>query len=452
MNQSISALSERESHATVAPANVVQRTRPTHVRFFMLALVLLATIINYLDRTNLSVVAPFMSKELGIDKFHMGLLFSAFAWTYAIALIPGGVVVDKFGSRVVYGVSLILWSIATFMQGSARSFASLLGLRLVIGTCEAPAFPANARAVTMWFPQNERGMATGIYVMGQYLGTALFSALLLWMTTVFGWHAVFYVSGAVGVVFGLIWFALYRDPAQSKLVNEEELRLISDGGGLATSADAVKFKWSHALQLLRYRQIWALCIGKFASSSALYFFLTWFPTYLLEDRHITILKTGFFSILPFVGATIGILLGGWGADKLIRRGASVSFARKFPLIAGSLLGSTIVLANFTDSDALCIAILTGAFFAQGLSATSWAAMSEVAPKGLIGVTAGLTSVGANLAGIVTPIVIGYIVRETGSFAWGLGFISILSLIGTCSYAFLMGPVSRIVLDHPAKAG
>lgn len=433
--------------ATQAHSAAPAQRLPTRRRWVMLSMLLIATIINYVDRVNISIVAPFMAKDLGLDKIQMGLIFSAFAWTYAFALVPAGFIADRFGSRFTYGVSLISWSAVTVAQGLASGFASLFGLRLAVGALEAPAFPANSRAVTVWFPARERGMASSIYVCGQYLGTALFTGALLWLATTYDWRHVFYSTGLVGIVFGVIWLFVYRDPLACKKVSKEELKYIEDGGGLVKSSqERTRFNWRQIAELFRYRQVWAICIGKFASTSALYFFLTWFPTYLIDERKLTTIKVGIFAILPFVGATVGILLAGIVSDTLIRRGVSLSFARKLPLVVGSMLGMSIVLVNFTDSNAVCIAILTLAFFAQGIASSSWAAVSEVAPKELIGLTGGVTSLAANIGGIVTPIVIGAIVHYTGSFAWAFWFIGGVALMGTLSYSLLLGKLYRIQLQ------
>ncbi|MCW2292455.1 D-galactonate transporter [Pseudomonas sp. BIGb0408] len=432
---------------TGAAEAVSAQSLPTRRRWFMLSLLLIATIINYVDRVNISIAAPFMAEDLGLDKIQMGLIFSAFAWTYALALVPAGFVADRFGSRLTYGVSLIGWSAVTVCQGLVSSFGALFGLRLAVGAMEAPAFPANSRAVTVWFPARERGVASSIYVCGQYLGTALFTGALLWLATTYDWRHIFYTTGAAGILFGVIWLYLYRDPMNCKKVSKEELKYIEEGGALAKSSQQrTKFNWRQVAELFRYRQVWAICIGKFASTSALYFFLTWFPTYLIEERHLTIIKVGIFAVMPFIGATIGILLAGIVSDTLIRRGYSLSFARKLPLVVGSMLGMSIVLVNFTDSNVLCIAILTLAFFAQGIASSSWAAVSEVAPKELIGLTGGVTSLAANIGGIVTPIVIGAIVQSTGSFAMAFWFIGGVALMGTLSYSLLLGRLYRIQLQ------
>ncbi|QKF51233.1 D-galactonate transporter [Pseudomonas graminis] len=433
--------------AVVAAPVTAAPARPmTHRRWFMLSLLLIATIINYVDRVNISIAAPFMAKDLGLDKVEMGLIFSAFAWTYAFALVPAGFIADRFGSRFTYGASLISWSAVTVCQGMAGGFASLFGLRLAIGAMEAPAFPANSRAVTVWFPARERGMASSIYVCGQYLGTALFTGLLLWLATTYDWRHVFYSTGVIGIVFGIAWLYLYRDPMNCKKVSKEELAYIEDGGGLVKSSqERNKFKWAQIAELLKYRQVWAICLGKFASTSALYFFLTWFPTYLIEERHLTMVKVGIFAVLPFIGATVGVLLAGFIADWMIRRGYSLSFSRKLPLVVGSALGMSIMLVNFTDSNEVCIALLTIAFFAQGIASSSWAAVSEIAPKELIGLTGGITSLAANIGGIVTPIVIGQILHVTGNFAWAFWFIGGVACIGTLSYSLLLGRIYRIEL-------
>ena len=391
-----------------------------------------------------------MSKDLGISKVELGLIFSAFSWTYAFALLPGSYLVDRLGSRLMYGVSLVLWSGATILQGIATGFGSLFAFRLGVGLMEAPAFPANTRAVTMWFPQRERGLATSIFLVGQYVATALFSGLLLWLTVEVGWRAVFYVTGGAGILFGIVWLTLYRDPLLHRRVNKAELRYIEEGGALTRVPAKSKVSMAQIMCLFRYRQIWAVCLGKFASNSALTFFLTWFPTYLIEERKITTIKAGIFTVLPYLGATVGILLAGAVSDLLIRRGVSMSFARKLPLVLGSALGTSIILVNADVSTEVCIAILTVAFFAQGVSSTSWAAVSEIAPKELIAVTGGVTSFAANLTGIVTPTVIGIIVQQTGSFFWAFNLVAALSLGGTLSYSLLLGRIHRIELP-PAAA-
>jgi ACS family D-galactonate transporter-like MFS transporter len=430
--------------ATVEPAAAT--LKPTRVRYFILALILAATILNSVDRANLGVILPFMGKDLAINKIQMGQIFAAIGLTYAVALVPGGIIADILGPRIAYALSLIGWSLATVTQGFAQGFAALFGSRLAVGALESPAFPSNARAVTLWFPTKERGLATSVYVTGQYIGTPMFAGLLLWIATTFGWRAVFYTTGAAGVLLGAVWYLLYRDPADHGAVNAAELAYIRDGGGLVAKPERERFDWRQAFKILARRQVLAICLGKFCNNTILVFFTTWFMTYLVEERHMTMIKVGIFQALPFLGATAGILLAGFFSDFFIRRGYSMSAARKAPLIIGTFLGSAIILVNFVSSNEAIIAILTVSFFAQGIGSSSWAAISEIAPRQYIGLTSGIASLAANISGITTPILIGYIIQATGEFYWALNIMGAICLVGALSYSVLLGRLSRIELD------
>ena len=203
--------------------------------------------------------------------------------------------------------------------------------------------------------------------------------------------------------------------------------------------------WRNIGRLLKHRQLTGICLGQFAGNSTLVFFLTWFPTYLATERHMGWLKIGFFAVMPFIAASIGVMFGGTFSDWLLRKGKSPNVARKLPIIAGLLLASTIVLANFVQSNTAVIAILSLAFFAQGMAALGWTLVSDIAPEGMLGLTGGIFNVAANLAGIITPLVIGVIVSATGSFVWALAFIGVIALIGAASYIFVVGDIERIEL-------
>ncbi|WLE58692.1 MFS transporter [Burkholderia plantarii] len=431
-------------HDHAAQAGAARRTR---VRYFILSMLLVATILNYVDRSALGIVAPALSKELGLTRVQMGELFAAFGAAYSVALLPAGILADVLGSRAAYALSLLGWSLATLTQGMALGYRMLLGSRLAMGALEAPAFPSNARAVTLWFPVQERGFATSVYVMGQYIGTPLFAGLLLWVSTAFGWRAVFFATGGFGIVFSAIWFRLYRDPSRHASASAAELQHINEGRPVATRAGKPRerFDWRMALRLLGYRQILAICLGKFCNNTLLVFFTTWFMTYLVEERHMSMIKVGFFQALPFVGATLGILLAGFLSDFCIRRGVSVSAARKAPLMIGTFLGASIMLVNFVQSNAVVIAVLTVAFFAQGIGSMSWAAVSEIAPKQYVGLTSSITSLAANIAAVTTPLMIGYVTQHTGNFFWALNLMGAICLVGTLSYSVLLGKLSRIEL-------
>ena len=433
--------------APAAPIAGAATARRTHVRFGILALIATGTMINYLDRTVLGIATPGLRHDLGLDATVMGLVFSAFSWTYAAAQIPGGVFLDRFGARLTYFLSITFWSLFTLLQALAAGLISLLLLRFGLGISEAPCFPANSRIVGTWFPQQERETATGIYTVGEYLGLAVFSPLLYWIMGRFSWHALFITVGVVGILYGAVWWLCYREPGESRGVNQAELDHIAAGGGLAPpSAAKVAFSWADVGKLLSYRQIWGASIGQFAGNATLVFFLTWFPTYLATERHMGWVKVGFFAVMPFLAGAVGVLSGGWVSDRLLTATGSANLARKLPIIGGLLLASTIISANYVASNAAVIAILSVAFFGQGMVGLGWAVISDVAPKRLMGLTGGLFNFAANLAGIITPLVIGYIVDVTGSFVGALAFVAAVALLGALSYIFILGDVRRIELD------
>jgi ACS family D-galactonate transporter-like MFS transporter len=425
-------------HLEASAGVAAQRTR---VRLLILALLTVGTLINYLDRTVISVAAPLMTKELQLDAVTMGIVFSAFSWTYAAAQIPGGILLDRIGVRITYFLSVTVWSAFTLVQGLVTNAWTLIVCRMGLGLAEAPAFPCNSRVLATWFPQAERASATGVYSIGQYFGLAFLSPLLFWIAGAFGWRALLIIVGAAGILFGFVWYALYRDPHESR-ANKAELDYIVAGGGLA-AATRVKFQWSHIGFLLRQRQIVGASIGQFASNSTLVFFLTWFPTYLATERQMGWIKVGFFTILPFIAACVGVLSGGLLSDHLLRRTGSANVARKLPIIAGLLLASTIVIANFVSRDTLVIVVMSLAFFGQGMCNLGWTLLTDVAPKELMGLSGGVFNFCANLAGIVTPLVVGFVVYATGSFAWALTFIGIVALLGVFSYVFVVGDVRRV---------
>jgi ACS family D-galactonate transporter-like MFS transporter len=406
-------------------------------------LITVATLINYLDRTVISVAAPLLARDLRLNDALLGVAFSAFSWSYATAQIPGGILLDRIGARLTYFGSLALWSLCTAAQGLVSGIASLAATRLALGLAEAPAFPCNSRILATWFPQVERARATGVYSIGQYIGLAFLSPVLYWASAAFGWRVLFLAAGAVGAAFALVWLSTYRDPHASARANQAELDYIAAGGGLHTQSGPTRFDWRSIRYLLGQRQVLGASIGQFASNSTLVFFLTWFPTYLATARHMPWLKAGFFSVLPFIAATLGVVCGGFLSDLLLRGTGSANIARKLPVVCGLLLASSIVGAAFVQRNAVVIGVMSVAFFGQGLCNLGWTLITDVAPKSLMGLTAGIFNLCANVAGIVTPLAVGFIVTATGSFAWALGFIAMIAIGGVFSYVFLLGDVHRL---------
>ena len=421
----------------------------THVRWFpVLALISFGTALNYLDRTVLGIAAPSLSRDLGLTPAMMGVAFSAFSWSYALLQIPGGIFLDRFGTRITYCIALVGWSAFTALMGVVNSLAALVAMRIGVGTFEAPCFPANSRILASWFPQNERARANSIYSVGMYAGIGFFSVPLFYITQTFGWRGLFFLVGGIGIVFGGIWWVLYRDPTQSRSVNDAELRYIEAGGGGEFKGERVKFEWRQIIALLRHRQIVGASLGQFGGNSTLVFFLTWFPTYLVTARGMSYLNAGVMASVPYIAASVGVLTGGFVSDMLLKRTGSANLARKLPVVSGLLLASTIVAANYVpaDDNVTVIAILSLAFFGQGMSNLGWTIISDIAPKKVIGLTAGIFNFSTNLAGIVTPIVIGIFFGMTGSFVGPLIYIGVVALLGAFSYTVILGDIKRLDID------
>jgi ACS family D-galactonate transporter-like MFS transporter len=426
---------------------VAEGARPTRSRFVIMVLLFTCVVINYLDRSNISITAPAMRAELGLDTAQMGYVLSAFGWTYALCQIPGGWLVDRVAPRALYAALIVLWSLATIALGFTTSVAGLIAVRLLVGALESPSYPINNRVVTTWFPERERATAIGFYTSGQYVGLAFLTPVLVMIQSRAGWHMVFVATGSVGVVWGLAWYLLYRQPHEFPGTNAAEIEQIRRGGGLVDlgrepAAARRRFSSVDLAYVLSSRKLWGVYIGQFALTSTLWFFLTWFPTYLVQARGMSFVKVGFLATLPFLAAFVGVLSSGLLSDALVRRGVSLGAARKTPIVAGLLLSASIIGANYVDTPALIIAYMTLAFFGNGLASITWSLVSAIAPERLLGLTGGVFNFFGNLSGIAVPIIVGYLARDYG-FSAGLLYVGTLAVVGALSYVFVVGTVERL---------
>ena len=426
---------------------ISSRGRPTRHRFFISWMLFVCVLINYLDRSNLSIVATKLAEDLHLSPVSLGFLLSAFGWTYALFQIPASRFVDRVNPRLLFAVALAMWSVATFLMGIAGTFFALIALRLAVGVLEAPSFPISNRVVTTWFPEAERAGAIGFYTSAQFVGLAFLTPLLAWLEARYGWRFIFEATGAAGITWALAWWLLYRDPAESRSVNQAELRLIEEGGGIPELSR--KFHQSQSVSVwadlgivLGKRKLWGIYIGQFGLSSTLWFYLTWFPTYLVRYRHIALEKAGFLSSAPFLAAFVGVISGGFLSDWLLRKGIGVTLARKIPIVAGLLLASLIFLANGFSDPRLVIACMACSSFGCGFASITWSVISTVAPERLIGLTGGVFNFISNCSAIVVPTVVGFLIRGE-SFTYPLIFISCMAVVGICSYVFVVGDIQRI---------
>jgi MFS transporter, ACS family, D-galactonate transporter len=402
--------------------------------------------INYLDRSNLSVAAADLARELKLDPVSLGVIFSGFGWAYAFSQIPGGWLVDRVAPRALYAAACLLWSMATLAQGFARTFLMLLALRIALGLFEAPTFPLCNKLVTRWFPERERAAAIGFYTAGQYIGLAFLTPFLAFAQVHFGWRSIFLLTGGLGILWAAVWYGFYRDPSECRHIGSSELAHIREGGGWVESGTPAAGSMSLRLQdlvfVLSKRELWGLYLGQFSVNAIPWFFLTWFPTYLVKSRHIDLMRAGLFSSIPFLAAFVGVIAGGLTSDWLVRRGLSASVARKGPIIAGMLLSASVGLSVFAENPRWLIFFMTVAFFGNGFASITWVLVSLVAPRELIGLAGGVFNFIGNLSSILVPLMVGYAVKYSG-FGLALSAVSAIAIAGAAAYVFLVGKIERI---------
>jgi ACS family glucarate transporter-like MFS transporter len=437
--------------------NTASRAVPKihNLRYYILFLIFVVTSVNYADRAIVSIAGPAMADEFGLDPVALGLIFSAFGWSYALGQLPGGWILDRFGTKWVYAASITLWSAFTLFQGlvgfvaGGTAFALLFGLRFMVGLSEAPSFPANARLVSAWFPSVERGFASAVFNSAQYFATVIFAPFMAWIVHDFGWRKVFWVMGGLGIGVVLIWIRVIHSPRQHPRMSEPELALLSEGGALLDSEESIPANrkghgWNVIRQLLTNRMLVGIYLAQYSITTLTYFFLTWFPVYLVKERGFTILQAGFTAVAPALCGFLGGILGGIISDRLLKATGSLTLARKVPIVAGMLLSTVIVVCNFVDNSAVVVAVIALAFFGKGVGALGWAVVSDTSPRQAPGLNAGLFNTFGNLAAITTPIAIGYIVKASGgSFAGALVFVALNAVVALASYLLVVGKIERV---------
>ena len=447
-------------------ASIAGIAKRTNVRYLILLMIFIITTLNYADRATLSITGSAMRSEFGFDAIRMGYIFSAFSWAYVLSQLPAGWLLDRFGARRMYAASIFLWSLFTLLQSSiglagsaGAAVIALFVLRFAMGMAEAPAFPANAKVVASWFPTAERGTASAIFNSAQYFAAVIFTPLMAWITHSFGWQNVYLVMGVAGIALALTWLKVMKSPSDHPRVNKAELEHIENGGGLVHTqrktayADAANpGTWFYVRQLMSNRMLLGVYLAQYCINVLTYFFLTWFPIYLVQARGMTILQAGLTASLPAICGFAGGVLGGVFSDALIRRGHSLTIARKVPIVGGMLLSVCIIGCNYVTADWLVVALMSLAFFGKGIGALGWAVVADTSPKEAIGLSGSIFNMFGNIAGIVTPIVIGYLVATTGSFNGALVFVGINALLTVFSYLVIVRKIERVELRAPLAAG
>jgi ACS family D-galactonate transporter-like MFS transporter len=346
--------------------------------------------------------------------------------------------VDRFGARAMYAIVVVWWSLFTMATAAARSFSTLIGARMLLGVGEAGAYPSNAKVTALWFPVRERALASSIFDSGSRVGSALSLPVVTAVIATLGWRASFVVTGALGFVWLVAWLAIYHDP------DAKDAAFTRAGQAEATEpAKGEQIRW---IDLFRYRTMWGTMIGFFCMNFGNFFFLTWFPTYLIQARGFSLPQLGLFGTFPALCAIPGGWLGGWTSDRLLRAGWSLTAARKTCLVGGMLMSSSIALAAFVPSTEVAIGLFCLAFASLAFTGASvWSLPSDIAPtKAQVASIAGIQNFAGNLAGICIATFTGIMVALThGSFLVSLSVGGVISLIGAASYLFVVGRIEPL---------
>jgi sugar phosphate permease len=385
-------------------------------RFYVAVLLFFNVFINYMHRVTLSVAGPAIAKEFSWDAATMGLIFSSFMWTYGLSLAPWGAVVDRFGTRKVNGISAAAWSVAGVLTGAVTGFVSMMVARLTLGAGEGASFPACGKVVRQWFPAAERGLATAIFNSGTFAGPAVSAPAVAWLVLETGWRMAFVTTGAVGLIWAGLWMKYFHDsPAKcSWLPDNERDYILAGTGAVGRPAPAPKGAF---FLLARRTTMWGLFLTQGCCAYTMFIYLLWLPSYLVQERHMGLMKASLYTAIPYLTASVlGIWIGGV-SDRLLTPEAVRQGKRRTLLIVFILLSSMVVLTNVIANENLMLLLICASLTCISSALTLNITMTSdvVWNPNMVGTALGISILGGIVFGIAAPIVTGLIVKWTGSF-------------------------------------
>lgn len=410
----------------------VKPSRSVKIRWYLIALLVIGGIVNYLDRNNLSIANTTIAKEFGLNALQMGLLLSAFSWPYAIANLPAGYLVDKYGPKRMFAWAAGLWSIVSMISALANSFGFLYAARVALGISESPFFTSGLKVADKWFNKTERALPVSIVNTGSQIANAIAPPLLTFLLLTMTWRGMFVVIGALGIVIALVWLRIYRDPTLKEqfIIKGEEFE----------DQQKPKEKQAGWGELLKQKNTWFMVLGAFGIFYTVWVYLTWLPSYLQTARGFSLSQTGWLAGLPFLCGVIGVLTGGILSGKLIKRGVPTVTARKIPIVGGALLAAAAVLpVAYVENTALAIVLLSlGYFAAQVPIGVLWTLASDIAETNQVASLGAIQNFGGFLGAAVAPVVTGFILNETGG-NYTLVFLigGALLIVGALSYGIFV---------------
>ena len=410
-------------HASVIAATGAVKATGVRWKIFLLMLFLVS--VNYIDRASLSVAMPLISKEFDVDPAWQGVILSSFFWTYAFMQVPGGMLADRFKPRIVIALATVFWGAFQAIAAAATNSFVLLLTRLGLGASEAPIYPAGGKLNGIWMTQTERGRGATLLDGGAPLGAALGSIVIAWLITAFNsWRTAFVIAGVGTVLCGLwAWYYIRNSPRQHPSVNEAEARYIEEAHALedAGSAPSAGASW---VSYFKFRSVWCMCLGWFFFNVTFYGLLTWMPTYLFKVHNLDIKSLGNTSFIIFFAGFIGELIGGWIGDRWRENGGSPNLVyRTLFAIAAIMVTISIFLVAYTSDAVLVVVLLSSTLFFLRWCGMYWVIPAALAGRERAGFLGGCMNLGGNIAGITTPMIVGFIVQATGSYFLALMYFA-----------------------------
>ena len=428
--------------STPQPVRSSKQTHPSAIRWQILGLMLLLSMITYLDRVNISIAARLITKEYRLDDVQMGKIFSAFIFAYGLFQVPGGWLADKFGPRKVLTVSALFWSLATAATAWVGDLGAVLPVvislgfvRFCVGMGEAPAWPSFNRSIAAWMAIRERGFATSVPLAGGGVGAAITPPFIAWLMLTYGWRWAFLISAALGVAGSAIWYFRSRDaPEQHPKVNQAELEIIHTGWPTPLKTNARRVPWR---SLLREKNMWLLFLSAMTCGYMVYIYMTWFFTYLVEQRHLTQMVSSYYTIGPFIAMAVLTPIGGMASDRIVKR-LNLSWGRRVISMGGmAVAGVSLIVGARVESISIAILWLSvGAGAIYFALASHWATTIDISQK-YAGTISGVMNLGGNVGGILSPILTPFLAQR---FGWILALdVAAVTILAGALIWFVINP-------------
>lgn len=416
------------------------------LRWWIIGLIFFATLINYIDRLTISVLAPVITRDLGLTNTQFGGIVTWFLLAYTISQGLSGKLYDRVGTKRGFIYSILVWSIAAMAHAFARGLASLSVFRFVLGFGEAGNWPGAAKTVAEWFPVRERAFGMAIFNSGAAIGSVIAPPLIVWLSLTYGWQTTFIVTGSLGFLWLALWLLFYQTPDRHKWLGENERELIRQGQRVHGASDDVEpdspLRWR---ELLRYRQVWAIVLARFLTDPVWWLYISWLPKYLADARGFSLVKIGLFAWLPYAAADAGSLSGGWLSGYLISRGWSVDRARKVVIVIAALLMPAGIFAAFAQHAMVALALIGVVLFGFQVWINNVQTLpSDFFPDKAVGSVAGLGGTGAGIGSMIFILSTGWIVDHF-SYVPVLVIAGLLAPLGTLVLFLLAGRIERLSL-------